>query len=135
MLDPVIVDASAWLAVLLQEVEAPAVEPILERHPLIAPELIRYETANGLLFARKRKRLIDSGNTFDQLLSIIYSFPIQILPINAWWSYAVYLVNHYDLTFYDASYIGTAKALGLPLLTLDENIIKVMEQEKIAKVL
>ena len=131
MLEPVVLDASAWLAVLLTEEGYEAIEVVLTRHPLLAPELIRYETANGVLRAKAAGRLALSRQTVGELLELIRLFPIQIVPTHVFWKDTIRLLQHHDLTFYDATYLGTALAFKVPLLTLDGKMRTVMQQEHI----
>ena len=135
MADPVVIDASAWLAVLLREENADLVEAHLIHRHLLAPELIRYETANGILLAERRGRLTPKGLIQEELFKAILSFPIQTVPLAVWWDRSVKLVQAHGLTFYDAAYVGVAKALQLPLLTLDKKILNALKWEKLESVL
>ena len=131
MLEPVVLDASAWLAVLLTEEGYEAIEAVLVRRPLLAPEIIRYETANGVLRATAAGRLALSRQTVGELLELIRIFPVQIVPIEVFWKHTTRLVQRHDLTFYDAVYLGAALAFKVPLLTLDGKMRAVMRQEAI----
>ena len=131
MIKPIVLDASAWLAVLLAEEGYEAIEAVLTRHPLLAPEIIRYETANGVLRATAAGRLALSRQTVGELLELIRIFPIQIVPTEVFWKHTTRLVQRHDLTFYDAVYLGAALAFKVPLLTLDGKMRAVMRQEAI----
>lgn len=135
MPDPIVIDASAWLAVLLGEEGAHLIEPFLEDRPLLAPEVIRYETANGVLYAKRSNRVAVKRIALSGLLDIIKEFPMQAIPWEIWWDDSVKLVQRYDLSFYDAAYVGSAVALKLPLLTLDAKILTVMRVEHLEPVL
>ena len=128
---PLVLDASAWLAVLLNEENSDRVRERIEQRPLYAPELVRYETANGLLYAFRKRRLSMSGSVLEGLLQVIGDFPIQIIATDIWWKESIRLSREYLLTFYDASYAAAAIALEMPLLSLDEQILDVMKREKI----
>jgi predicted nucleic acid-binding protein len=134
MAESIVVDASAWLAVLLTEENSDLVEAHLVHGHLLAPELIRYETANGILYAERRGRLT-KGPTRDELFKMILNFPIQMIPLEAWWDRGIHLAQKHDLTFYDAAYVGVARALGIPMLTLDDKVRKVLKIEKLESVL
>lgn len=131
MADPVVLDASAFLAFLLKEDQTKDLEKILATHPLFAPELLWYETANGVVSAKRSNRSGIRGVSLTQLLEVVQGFSINAVPIPAWWKRAVSLVQHYDLTFYDASYVACARALDLPILTLDGKIIQVCKEENV----
>ena len=134
MLEPIVLDASAWLAVLLEEDGATAIEAVLHDRTLFAPELIRYETANGILCAKRSGRSGHKKIPLPEFFEIILEFPIQIVPMQTWWKRSVELVEHYDLTFYDAAYIGIASALRIPILTMDKKVMKVVAVEKLETV-
>lgn len=132
---PVVLDASAWLTVLLEEEKKELVEPVLAVHVLVAPELIRYETANAVLKAKKSGLKVFKNTPLQDLLNLVWEFPVQMVSPDVWWSEAVALVEQHSLTFYDASYVACASAMGLPILTLDKKILSVAISEKIAPAL
>ena len=131
MSKPIVLDANAWLAVLLNEENSDGVRERIEKRPLFAPELVRYEAANGLLYAYRKRRLTMPKSALEDLLEVVGGFPIQIIPVNVWWKESIRLVREYSLTFYDASYVAVAVALEVPLLSLDEQILDVMKREKV----
>ena len=130
---PIVLDANAWLAVLLNEENSDWVREFIEKRPLFAPELIRYEAANGLLYASRKRRLTLPKLAIKDLLEVIGDFPIQIIPVSTWWKESTRLVQEYSLTFYDASYVAVAITLEAPLLSLDEQILDVMKREKVMR--
>lgn len=134
MPDPIVVDASALLSVLLEEEGSDAMKGILEEYPLLAPDLIRYESANGILYAQKRRVVSSPKISLKNYMEIIWNFPIQEIPMKIWWQDAVRLVEDYDLTFYDAAYAASAQALKAPLLSLDRKLLRVMKREGIPTV-
>jgi predicted nucleic acid-binding protein len=126
MADILVIDASAYLAVLLNEPGSETLTKILEERPLLAPSLIRYETANALLIAHRCGRI----PSLDRL-QFIEQYPIAHPPRKHWWPAACNLVRKTNLTFYDASYAGVAKALDSPLLTLDIKLKKACQSQNI----
>jgi predicted nucleic acid-binding protein len=134
MLDPLVLDASAWLAVILEEERCEDVTSAMVHHTLLAPDLLRYETANGVLHAKRAGRLAGTPRALKEALELIRAFPIRAVETEVFWAEASRLVQHYPLTFYDAAYLGTAAALKVPLLTLDGQVRAVMRQERIAGV-
>ena len=131
MSKPIVLDASAWLAVLLNEDNADWARELIEKRPLYAPELVRYEAANGLLYACRKRRLTMSKSVLEALLNVVGDFPIQVVSVDIWWKESVRLVREHSLTFYDASYVAVAVVLEMPLLSLDEKILDVMKREKV----
>ena len=129
MADAIVLDASAYLSFLLKEDQTEGMEKLLETHPLFAPELLWFETANGVLTAKRSHRPGVKEVSLAQLLDVVQELPIQSVPISAWWKKSVSLVQRYDLTFYDACYVACAMVLDLPLLTLDRKMIQVCRDE------
>jgi len=132
MPDPIVVDASGWLAVHLQEPGWEAIEQLWVTRSLVAPELIRYETANGILMAKRRGRFAPDG--MAGMLRIVAQFPLQTIARETWWDTAIRLTREHALNFYDASYLAVAFTLNIPLLTLDREILKAMRDENVAQV-
>jgi predicted nucleic acid-binding protein len=131
MLETAVLDASAWLAVLLNEAGCDAMGSLLENLSLLAPELIKYEAVNAVLFAKKSKKANILKISLSGFFTIIWEFPIQIVRPEIWWDQAKYLVQNHDLTFYDAAYLGLAVALETPIITLDKKIISAAHAEKV----
>jgi predicted nucleic acid-binding protein len=131
MVNAVILDASVWLAVILQEEDSESFKTVLEKSSLLAPELIKCETANGILNACRRNLTPLKKSSLDHYFKFIHEFPIQLLPLDLWWNDSVNLVKRHALTFYDAAYLGAAQALRIPLLTKDTELLSVMEVEKV----
>lgn len=83
---------------------------------LFAPELLKYEVGNALLFGKK----ISTRNIRD-LMNIFYSLPITFIAANPdLASYAYVLANDLKMTYYDASFLSLAKLYNAALVT--ENI-------------
>jgi predicted nucleic acid-binding protein len=115
----------------LGEEQSSSIEFFLQEHLLLAPELIRYETANGIVYAKRKGKAVLKNVLMPDLLEIVLEFPIQMVPMENWWSRTLELVQKYDLTFYDASYLGVASALKAPILSLDKEILKSALTEKL----
>ncbi len=127
----IVIDASAWLAVLLNEEKSGTLNTLIENKVLVAPDLIRYEAANGILSASRRLKTYESSSPMQFLLKVVADFPIESAPMEAWWSDAVRLAKKHDLTFYDSAYLAVATCFKLPLLTLDKQILEVMRSERV----
>ena len=83
---------------------------------LFAPELLKYEVGNALLFGKKI-----SSNDIKHLMSIFYSLPITFVPENIHLANETYsLAQNFSITYYYASFMSLAKEHGAILIT--ENI-------------
>lgn len=88
-----------------------------------APVLLKYEVANALLAAERRRRIEPSYRTMA--LAQFQRMPIDFdLPTGAdGWQQVCDLAATWRLTGYDAAYLALAMRLGLPLATYDREII------------
>ena len=83
---------------------------------LLAPELIKYEIGNVLLFSKKI-----SGKDFGYLFKIFYSFPITFVSESEDLSKLTFALSaSLGITYYDASFLSIAKQYDATLVT--ENI-------------
>ena len=85
----------------------------------VAPSLWRFEVANGLQMAIRRKR-IDAAYRAASLVDLAV-LPIAIDPDSDRhvWTATVQLAEQHGLTIYDAAYLELAQRRRLPLASLD----------------
>jgi predicted nucleic acid-binding protein len=90
----------------------------------IAPSFWPHEILNGLLVGEKRKRI--SGRLVQTFLTDLAALPIVLHPASAGLVFEQIqtLCREHSLTAYDAAYLDLAKINGLPLATLDEDLIR-----------
>jgi predicted nucleic acid-binding protein len=83
-----------------------------------------HEVLNGLLVGEKRKRI--SRDVIRVFLDDLEPLPIvlQGLPADAVFDRIQSLSREYRLTPYDSAYLELAKTNGLPLATLDYDLIR-----------
>ena len=120
---PLIIDTSVALKWLNQDNEKNAEEAdkILTQArsgqiELLAPELIKYEIANALLFSKKI-----SKKDIDYLLNIFYMLPITFINDSPDLAKEAYnLAADLHITYYDASFMSLAKQYDGVLVT--ENV-------------
>lgn len=119
-----VVDASAAVALLFNEVTREAVVARLRGAALYAPNLLEFEVANACLkkmraTPRERDALLQAFALFDQL-SICWA------EIDA--ADAIALAERSKLSLYDASYLWLARALNAELVTLDDRLARAEEE-------
>ena len=90
----------------------------------IAPSFWPHEVLNALLAGEKRKRI--SRDLVQTFLTELAALPVELKYFS---THAVFdrvqsLGREHGLTAYDAAYLDLAKATGLPLATLDEDLIR-----------
>ena len=125
--EKIIIDASALLAVILNESEKPEILSLTVGCTLIAPGCLRWEIGNAFSAMLKRKRLnIDQAM---QGLKIFASIPIQEMAVSL--HSAVQLSERHQIYAYDAYYLELARRSTSPLLTLDKRMAEIARSEGI----
>ena len=113
-----VVDASAVIAVLLDEPNAEKVTPLMDGHELQAPLLIVFEilstcSVKALSFPEKRAIFEEALRKFVRLGIGLHEIdPEEVFD----------LALHHKLTGYDASYLWLAEKLEAELVTLDRQL-------------
>jgi predicted nucleic acid-binding protein len=111
----ILLDASAIMAIILNETNKEVVIKLTRGSTLSAPAMISYEIGNALISLYKRHKLtenevIGAYNDFREI-------PIRTLDVNM--EKALKISCKYNVYAYDAYYLETAKRLKLPLITFD----------------
>lgn len=111
----IVTDASALLAVVLDEPERGAIIDATQGVTLISPLALPYEIGNALIALRKRGRIeedaiLPAWNAAQQI-------PIQLVPVEM--ENALALALDHRIYAYDAYYLQCSLSLRRPLLSLD----------------
>ena len=115
-----VVDASAIVALLFNELTQKKVVARLRGASLHAPGLLEFEVANACL-----KKMLASPGERQMLLeafSSLNALSIALERINL--AEAIALARRTKLTLYDASYLWLARALDAELVTLDDKLAR-----------
>jgi predicted nucleic acid-binding protein len=98
----------------------------------VAPSFWPHEVLNALLVGEKRKRI--SGRLVQTFLADLAALPIVLHPSPAElvFEQVQILCREHGLTAYDAAYLDLAKTNGLPLATLDEDLIRACAKTGVA---
>ena len=113
-----VVDASALAAIAFAEPGADAVIDEIDGHRLHAPTLVVFELMN-VAWKRSRKQPAAAA-LFLQALAVLDGLGLRFRGINQ--EEVVRLGLKTGLTAYDASYLWLARALNMPLVTLDKKL-------------
>ena len=113
-----VVDASAAVALLFNELAREEIVSRLRDATLHAPGLIGFEVANACLkkiraAPAERQALLEAFSLLNAL-----SISLETVDLDA----AIVLAERTKLTLYDASYLWLARALGAELVTLDDGL-------------
>lgn len=118
-----VVDASAVVAVLFNELTREGTVPRLRGATLWAPSLLGFEVANACLkkiraAPAERQALLEAFSLLDAL---------SISPVTVDLDAAIILAERTKLSLYDASYLWLARTLGAELVTLDDKLARADE--------
>jgi len=117
-----VLDASLALAWYFADERSAAGDAVLDRvteEGAVVPALWRYEVANGLQMAVRRKR-IDAAYR-DASLAELRLLPITVDRVgdDVAWTAMIGFADRFRLTIYDAAYLELAQRRSLPLRTGD----------------
>ena len=110
-----VADASAFLAVVLNEADR---DWVIERtfgYSIVSPEVLPYEIANALIAVRRKGRLTDREvlKAFDASQAV----PVRLVPVRM--PDAMKIAIKFKIYAYDAFYVQCCIETKLPLLSLD----------------
>lgn len=130
-----VLDSSLTGAFVLKDEATPATDAVLdslgEGTKACAPALWRWEVANLLLMAERRKRLTSADR--HRHLTQLKTLPVEMdeAAVEEAWNATPLLAQKHKLSSYDAAYLELAIRRGLPLGTLDKELRKAAQQEGI----
>lgn len=123
---PVVVDASALVAILFEEPEGPAVQARLPASGLVATAMTGFEVANAAVQKVRRGSLTPEKAAAAMVLFGALALELHAVPPDA----LVPLAQKAGLTAYDAGYLWLARALKADLVTLDSALEKAWLKDK-----
>jgi predicted nucleic acid-binding protein len=117
----IVADASAFLAVVLNEVDRDWVIERTSGHAIVSPEVLPYEIANALIAVRRKGRLTDREvlKAFDASQAV----PVRLVPVKI--HDAIKTAIKFNIYAYDAFYIQCCLETKLPLISLDGRMCEV----------
>jgi predicted nucleic acid-binding protein len=113
-----VIDASALAALAFAEPAADAVIDEIDGHRLHAPTLLVFELMN-VAWKRSKKQPAATA-LFLEALEVLEGLSLRFRGIDQ--EEVVRLGLATGLTAYDAAYLWLARALGMPLVTLDKKL-------------
>lgn len=123
--DSYVIDSSFILAHLFPDEKSQKVQKLFNRLKqesitLFAPYILPFEVFNGIQTAIIRKRVTPqlAKKLQEQFIRVVIRFKeVDLIEASS-------IAQKYLLTIYDSSYVYLAENLKIPLLTLDEKLIK-----------
>ena len=117
----VLLDASAILAIILNEPNRDIAVKLTKGAMILAPEVISFEIGNALVNLYRKKKI-----AADELLEAYKNFTfISLRIIKTDIAEALKIACRYNIYAYDAYYLEIARRLNLPLITFDGPMKKV----------
>jgi predicted nucleic acid-binding protein len=116
----IIADASVMLAIYLEEAASPAAKAALAGQPVVAPQMILAEIANGLWRAHRTQRL--GGADARRILARVPNYFDRLVPTEDLAAAALDLALRRDHPAYDCFYVALAMQEGAPLATADRRL-------------
>ena len=97
----------------------------------LVPNLWHLEAVNVLLGAEKRSEI--STGEIEGFISQLENLPIHVDPLTSHQSFnrTMSLGRAYNLSSYDAAYLELAVRVGMPLATLDKDLIKAAKKSSV----
>jgi predicted nucleic acid-binding protein len=111
----ILLDASAIMAIILNEPNKDIVIRLTKGSILLSPEMISYEIGNALISLYKRHKLMEKEVTeaYNNFKKIF----IRTVEVDM--EKALKISCKYNIYAYDSYYLETASRLKLPLITFD----------------
>jgi predicted nucleic acid-binding protein len=118
----ILLDASAIMAVIVDEPEGETVIYHTKDAIIVSPNVVSFEIANGITKMLKKK-LIDSQEKMIRIIEIFEKIPMKIVEVN--FKKSLEIAWRYKIYAYDAFYLETAERLNIPLLTFDSGMRRI----------
>ena len=124
-----------WLLATPQEADQRYAEVVLQNLVEIeatVPHLWHLEVVNVLVIAEKRGELVPAE--VERFLTQLEGLPVQVDSLTAYQAFSrtISLARACKLSSYDAAYLELAIRTGLPLATLDKDLIKAAGQAEVS---
>ena len=110
---------------------ADVVLDLLEEDTAFAPSIWPLEVGNVLLVAERRKRLSEADSR--RFVTLLSELPIIVEqePPERMIHEILTLAREHKLSSYDASYLDLAMRKGLPIATIDKNLIAAAKRSRV----
>lgn len=125
-----VIDASVLIKYLVPEAETPFVRQLMrdllsdDDATVYVPDLLYIECAN-ILWKKVRRGEVDA-QTAEENLDDLAAMELDATPIPDLMTPALRLACTYNISAYDAAYVALAERLGIPLLTADDRLAKML---------
>ena len=124
-MERIVADASIIIKFFINELYSKQARSLMEvfarkEIELLEPSLLLYEVINGARYSRAKKF---TESEIKAIIESMVNFDFKWFDINGEIAYlATEISLRYDISFYDASYVALAKAMGADLYTADNKL-------------
>jgi len=134
MNDDFVIDNSVVMAWCFKDETSQYADHILDRledSTGFVPSIWPLEVSNVLLVAERKKRISEAGST--RFIALLSELPIIVEqePPERMIKEIFALARKHKLSSYDASYLDLAMRKGLPIATLDKNLLAAAKRSKV----
>ncbi len=119
----IVSDASAFLAVALNEIDREWVIEKTSGYSIVSPEVLPYEIGNALIAMRRKGRLND--REILRAFNISQRIAVRLVPVEI--PAAIKIAIRFNIYAYDAYYLQCCIENRLPLISLDGSMCGVAE--------
>jgi predicted nucleic acid-binding protein len=119
----IVADASAFLAVALNEIDREWVIEKTSGCRIVSPEVLPYEIGNALIAMRRKGRLND--REILRAFNISQGIAVRLVPVEI--PAAIKIAMRFNIYAYDAYYLQCCIENRLPLISLDGHMCGVAE--------
>lgn len=129
-----VVDASVTLKWIFEEEDSKKARELLRMSErgkimLLAPDLWTYEMISAITTAVRRKKITVAKA--EEMMRMVMKAGLKLISVNDIAERIVRISIKYDISGYDAAYIGLAKANSLILVTADEALVRKVDDMRI----
>ena len=119
-----VADASAFLAIVLNESDREWVIEHTSGRTIVSPEVLPYEIANALTAMRKKGRL--RSREILRAFDLTQRIAVRLMPVDI--QKALKTALRFNMYAYDAYYLQCCVETGCPLISLDERMCEVAKR-------
>lgn len=126
-----VTDCSVYLPLCFEDEGSAVADRMLEEiaaRGVLVPAIWWYEIRNVLVVNERRGRIRPEQS--EEFLKLLGTLPIQVV-LEEDHASVVDLARAFQLTVYDAAYLGLAQARGVPLVTLDRKLSRAARESGI----
>ena len=113
--DDILIDASAIMAIILNEPNRDMIIKLTNDAMLLSPEVIPFEIGNALVNLYRRQKL--SKEKVLEAYAIFITMPLKLIKVHV--EKALQIACEHNIYAYDAYYLEAALRRKLPLITCD----------------